>query len=74
MVKVYTKNNCPQCFTTKMVLDNEGIEYEAINVEENEDALKYVRDELGFSAMPVVVAEGHEPFAGFQPEKLKELK
>ncbi len=57
-----------------MVLDGEGIEYETINVEENEDALNYVKEWLGFSAMPVIVAEGHKPFSGFRPDKLKELK
>lgn len=74
MIKVYTKYDCPKCDMTKMVLNNEGIEFESINVEDNKDAFNYVKEELGFSSMPVVVAEGHEPFAGFQPDKLKELK
>ena len=74
MIKVYTKYNCPQCDMTKMVLQQEGIEFEAINIEEDEDALKYVKEVLKFSATPVIVAEGVEPFSGFQPDKLKELK
>lgn len=73
-VILYTKNNCPQCDMTKMVLDGEGIEFNSINVEEDAEALAYVKEELGFSATPIIVAEGIEPFSGFQPEKLKGLK
>lgn len=72
-VTVYTKFGCPQCDMTKRVLDEEGITYEAINVQEDEKALIYVKEELGFSAMPVVVIEGQAPFTGFRPDKLQEL-
>ena len=77
-VTVYTKNGCPQCDMTKRVLDGEGIEYEAINIqgesEKEKQAYDYVVNVLGLRSMPVVVAEGYEPFTGFQPDKLKELK
>jgi len=72
-ITVYTKNNCPQCDITKTVLSGEGIEFETINVEENENALNYIKNDLGFSATPVIVADGIEPFSGFQPDKLKSL-
>jgi len=78
-VIVYTKNNCMQCNMTKNVLNGEGIEFKAINVDELDEAKKeetvnYIKEELGFTSMPVIVAEGHEAFAGFQPDKLKTLK
>jgi glutaredoxin-like protein NrdH len=73
-VTVYTKNGCPQCDMTKRVLEGEGIEFEAINVDENQEAKNYVIEELGLRSMPVVVVEGKEPFTGFQPDKLMELK
>lgn len=73
-VKVYTKNACPSCVATKNILDRDGIEYELINVEEDEKAFAYVKDELGLTSMPVVVAEGQEPFAGFRPDLLEKLK
>lgn len=82
-VTVYTKNGCVACNFTKQTLEAEGIEFEAINIQEtptikvdgvDKDAIEYLRDELGFSSMPVVVAEGLEPFAGFQPDKIEELK
>lgn len=73
-VVVYTKNGCPQCDMTKRVLEGEGIPFTAINVEENAEAKQYVVEVLGLTSMPVVVVEGQEPFTGFRPDKLQELK
>ena len=86
-VTVFTKNGCPQCDMTKRVLTGEGIEFVAINVEEVQEEkfelngvviektpLDYVKEDLGFSAMPVVIVEGEEPFTGFRPDKLTEIK
>ena len=74
MITVYTKNGCPQCDMTKRVLTGEGIEFTPINVDEDLDAREYVINVLGLTSMPVVVVEGQEPFTGFQPDKLQELK
>lgn len=73
-ITVYTKDGCPQCVMTKTVLKEEGIEFEEINVEEDQAAFEYVANELNIRQMPVVVAEGQEPFSGFRPDRLKELK
>lgn len=86
-VRVFTKNGCPQCDMTKRVLDGEGVEFVAINIEEVDEIeveidgakvkkapIDYIKEDLGFSAMPVVVAEGQEPFSGFRPDKLTTLK
>jgi glutaredoxin-like protein NrdH len=73
-VTVYTKYGCPQCDMTKRVLDGEGIEFTAINVQDDEKAMEYVKDVLGLSSMPVVIIEGEEPFTGFRPDKLQDIK
>jgi len=77
-VTVYTKNGCPKCDMTKAVLKGEGIEFDLINIEDDTDkgreGYRFVVEELEFRTMPVVVAEGVEPFFDFQPEKLKALK
>lgn len=73
-VTVYTKNGCPQCEMTKNVLKGEGIEFDLFNVEEDEKAFDYVVHTLGLRQMPVVVVEGQEPFTGFRPDKLQQLK
>lgn len=74
MIVVYTKHNCPKCDMTKKVLMREGIEYTVRNVEEDGDALHYVKNVLGLSSLPVTIIEGHAPIVGFAPEKLRKLK
>jgi glutaredoxin-like protein NrdH len=62
-IKVYTKYNCVQ--------DKAGVEYETINVEDNEEAKQMLLD-VGYKSMPVVIAPGHA-WAGFKHENLKQL-
>jgi glutaredoxin-like protein NrdH len=73
-VKVYTKYGCPQCEMTKTVLNGEGIEFDSINIEDDQVAYDYVVNELNLRQMPVVVVEGKEPFSGFRPDILITLK
>ncbi len=58
---------------TKTVLEGEGLEFQAINIEEDNNALEYIKS-MGFQAAPVIVAEGVTPFSGFRPDKLLNLK
>lgn len=73
-VTVFTKNGCPQCVGAKMLLSSKGIPFEEINVSLDEDdrerALSY-----GLMGAPIIVAEGTSvpPFAGFNPEKIKQI-
>ena len=71
-VTVYTKNNCVQCDATKRWLKRYGIEFETINVEEDEEAMKKVLA-MGYSAAPVVVTD-IESWSGFRISKLENLK
>ena len=72
MIKVYSKPNCMQCEFTKKFLKDNGLQFEVRDVFESEQFKDEVV-ELGFTSLPVVVAHGHEPFAGFRPDKLDEL-
>lgn len=69
MIKVYSKPNCMQCNFTKNYLDDHQIEFQEIDVSQDENAMDQVI-ELGFSAFPVVVADGLEPWYGFRPDLL----
>lgn len=62
MVKVYSKYNCKNCKQVKRLLKFSGIDYVEINVEDSAEAFKYVKEELGFSNLPVIVAQDVEPF------------
>lgn len=72
-VTVYTKKNCPQCIMTKKYMDALDIEYETIDVADNEEAREYVKS-LGFQTLPVVVVESGEAWFGFRPENIDLLK
>lgn len=74
-VVVYTKNDCFGCGKTKDKLDENGIQYTAVNVEEDPTAFHYVTEVLGYRQMPVVVVssiEGEEIWSGLQPQKIRE--
>lgn len=72
MIKVYSKPNCMQCEFTKKFLKDNGLQFEVRDVFESEKFKEEVV-ELGFTSLPVVVADGHEPFSGYRPDKLDEL-
>ena len=72
-VTVYTQKDCPQCMMTKKYMDALNIEYETIDVTNNEEAREYVKS-LGFQTLPVVVVESGEAWFGFRPENIDLLK
>lgn len=70
-VTVYTKDRCVQCNATYRALDAKGIEFEALNLEVDDEALAMVRS-MGYLQAPVVVA-GDDHWSGFRPDKIDEL-
>ena len=75
-VVVYTRNECVQCDMTKKALDKKDIFYTTVNVEEDESALWYVKEYLGYLAAPVVVVvamteEGQVDWSGFRPDLIR---
>lgn len=70
-VTVYTKPACVQCTATYRALDSKGIEYNVLDLSEDDAALKTVK-ELGYLQAPVVVADD-DHWSGFRPDKIAEL-
>jgi glutaredoxin-like protein NrdH len=52
-------------------MTQEGIAYDEVNVEEDAEALAFVKS-LGYESAPVVVA-GDQHWSGFRPERIKGL-
>ena len=69
---LYSKPNCMQCNFTKQFFENNNVEFTVKDVFESEEALAEVK-ELGFQSLPVIVADGVEPFFGFRPDLLEKL-
>ena len=53
MLKVYSKNNCPQCVKLKTQLKTWGVEYEEVNIEQDMDARNFVVEQ-GHRMVPVL--------------------
>lgn len=70
-IQVWTKSNCPQCVTTKKVMDKHHIIYRELSLEENPEALQSFIDQ-GFTSAPIVVTD-RKIWSGFRLDKIKSL-
>ncbi|MFV0406001.1 MAG: glutaredoxin-like protein NrdH [Propioniciclava sp.] len=68
-IRVYSKPACVQCTATYRAMDKLGLEYEVIDLADDEAALLEVMA-LGYQQAPVVVADD-EHWAGFRPDRIK---
>ncbi|WNA13868.1 glutaredoxin [Enterococcus phage vB_Efa_VP14] len=73
MITVYTKNNCASCTFTKRKLQELGVNYQEINVDEDLSALEYLM-ECGFRSLPVVFNnDGPIVIGGYAPNILETI-
>lgn len=72
MIKIYTKNNCVQCKQSKLWLQNHGLDYNEMNVDDDLDAYNYLMAN-NLRTLPVVFNNGELIALGFQPQNLKKL-
>ncbi|WP_101653527.1 glutaredoxin-like protein NrdH [Brevibacterium ihuae] len=71
MITVYTKPACVQCTATFRSLDAKGVEYRAVDLSVDPNALDVVKA-MGYMQAPVVVtADDH--WSGFRPDKIATL-
>ncbi|KGA22100.1 glutaredoxin [Pectobacterium brasiliense] len=70
-ITIFTKPDCVQCNATCRALDKQGINYQLVDLTEDEQALQQVRA-LGYQQVPVVMtADDH--WSGFRPDKISTL-
>lgn len=70
-VTVYSKEHCPQCDATKRKLDKLGVDYDDVDLTDDDD----LRNEMiskGFKATPIVITDD-DSWSGYRPDKIKEL-
>lgn len=68
---VYSKPACVQCTATTRALEARGLDYELVDLTEDESAMAHVTS-LGYRQAPVVVA-GDAHWAGFRPDMIGRL-
>lgn len=71
-VKVYSGPACPYCFTLKEFLKEHGIEFEDIDVSQNQQALDEMVKKSGQMGVPVVEIDD-QIVVGFDKEKISQL-
>ena len=71
-VRVFSTPSCPYCVTLKEFLKENNIEFEAIDVSENKEALDEMVEKTGQMGVPVIDING-EMIVGFDKEKIVQL-
>lgn len=69
---IYTKNNCVQCTATKNALDQQGLDYQLVNLDQEPAAIETLKS-LGYRQVPVVM-NGQDHWSGFRPDKIMALR
>ncbi|PIQ75643.1 MAG: NrdH-redoxin [Candidatus Portnoybacteria bacterium CG11_big_fil_rev_8_21_14_0_20_40_15] len=72
MVKVYSTPTCPYCHTLKAFLKEKGVEFQDIDVSQDEKALHEMIDKSGQMGVPVSDIDG-QIVIGFDREKICQL-
>lgn len=70
-ITLYSKPACVQCTATKRALDARGLDFEVVDLTQDEEAMKMVSG-LGYRQAPVVVANGVH-WSGFNPEMIGKI-
>lgn len=72
MVKVYTTSTCPYCTMLKNFLNDQGIAYEEINLQQRPDMVDYVMKSTGNLGVPQTEING-QWVIGFDPNQIMAL-
>ena len=70
-VIVYSTPTCPYCVMLKKFLKEKGVEFEDINVAEDQEKAQYMVEKSGQMGVPVVDIDG-EIIVGFNKPKIEE--
>lgn len=71
-VKIYSTPSCPYCYLLKEYLKENKIEFEDVDVSQDEEALNEMVRKTGAMAVPVLEVDG-QIVIGFDKEKIDKL-
>ena len=69
--KIYTTTFCPACDQTKKFLLSRGVEFEILNIEEDDKLAQEMIEKSGQFSVPVIEI-GEKIIVGFNKQKLVE--
>lgn len=70
-ITVYSKPACVQCTATTRALSAKGLDFELVDLTQDDEAMARVTA-LGYRQAPVVMA-GDDHWGGFRPDKISAL-
>jgi glutaredoxin-like YruB-family protein len=71
-VKLYSTLSCPYCVALKGFLEENKIEFEEIDISQDEESMKMIVEKTGQMGVPVIDIDG-ELVVGFDRRKIVEL-
>ena len=71
-IKVFSSPMCPYCMTLKSFLKEHNIEFEEIDVSQNQEEARAMVEKTGQMGVPVLEKDG-QFVVGFDKEKICEL-
>lgn len=71
-IRIYSTPTCTYCIILKKYLSEKGIDYEDLDVSENEEAQKEMIEKTKQMGVPVLDIEG-EIIIGFDKEKIDKI-
>ncbi|GAA3629902.1 redoxin NrdH [Kineosporia mesophila] len=70
-ITVYSKPSCVQCDATYRALAKTDLEYQVVDITQDDAARDHVMS-LGYLQAPVVIA-GDDHWSGYRPDRIKAL-
>jgi len=71
-VKIYSTSSCPYCVALKGFLEENKVEFEEIDVSQDQESMKMIVEKTGQMGVPVIDIDG-ELIVGFDRKKIVEL-
>ena len=71
-VKIYSTPSCPYCVALKGFLEENKVEFEEIDVSQDQESMKIIVEKTGQMGVPVIDIDG-ELIVGFDRQKIVEL-
>ena len=72
-VTVFSREGCVQCNATYRALDDRGVDYRIVDVDELREGAAEELRALGFTRLPVVKVPGTSAWSGFRPDLIAEI-
>ncbi len=71
-VILYTTPTCAFCSVVKKYFEDKGIEYQEVDVSEDEEGLEKMQEKTGQMSVPVILID-EEAVVGFDKKKIEKL-